>query len=52
MSEDYDDQPYVCPDCYAVGGAPCARDCPATLSRWRELFGDHDEPAEDSDGDE
>jgi hypothetical protein len=32
-----DDEPYVCPGCYAVGGEPCALDCiDAEIRRDRE----------------
>lgn len=37
MSEDWDDAPYVCPDCHAVGGERCASDCPDdAIARWFE----------------
>jgi len=47
MSDDFDEGPYVCPGCYAVGGERCASWCPdaaIAAARYKELFDDEDGP--------
>ena len=40
----WDEAPYVCPGCHAVGGERCAGDCPdAAIERkdeWQRMYGD------------